>query len=193
MRIPRSYGLFVCLTSFSVLSISLFSANVGSAFGEEAVEKTESVSVFDKSELKVPAAFKRTEPASRIIQHEFKVGEGDATARLTMMPAGGGVEANIKRWKGQFAGGDEAAQKSEKIKVGEWEVHLVDVSGSYAERMGGGPFFGGKTVQRENYAMAGAIIVAPDARLFFVKMIGPAEVVKANRETFVTMIKSVGK
>ncbi|MCA9139779.1 MAG: hypothetical protein KDB00_23565 [Planctomycetales bacterium] len=189
MRIPRSYGLFVCLASISLCPI-----NVPTTFADDATAaKSESVSVFDEGKLTIPAAFKRTEPASRIIQHEFKVGEDDATARLTMMPAGGGVEANIKRWKGQFAGGDEAEQKTEKIKVGKWEVHLVDVSGSYAERMGGGPFFGGKTVQRENYAMAGAVIVAPDSRLYFAKLIGPADVVKSNRKLFVDMIKSLGQ
>ena len=59
--------------------------------------------------------------------------------------------------------------------------------------MGGGPFFGGKTVERENYAMAGAIIVHPEGRKYFVKMVGPAEVVNENREAFVEMIKSIDK
>ena len=58
---------------------------------------------------------------------------------------------------------------------------------------GGGPSFGGKTVQRENYAMAGAILVSQDGLMYFAKMIGPAEVVKGNREKFVKMIKSVGE
>lgn len=151
----------------------------------------ETVSVFGKGELKIPAEFKRAEKQSRIIQHEFKVGEGEQVARLTMMAAGGGVEPNVKRWKGQFAGGKKEDQKTEKMNVGKWEVHLVDATGSYAERMGGGPFFGGKTVQREDYAMAGAIIAEPEGRLYFLKMIGPSKVVKDNREKFVEMIKSL--
>jgi hypothetical protein len=110
-----------------------------------------------------------------------------------MMAAGGDVEANIKRWKGQFAGGDEAARKSEEMSIGKWTVHLVDVNGSYAERMGGGPFAGGKVVNRENYGMTGAILVHPEGRKYFVKMIGPMAVVKANRDAFVTMIKSIEK
>jgi hypothetical protein len=145
----------------------------------------------DKGELTVPAAFKRTKPASRIVQHEFEAKKDDATARVTMMQAGGGVQPNIDRWKGQFSGGAEEDQKTEKMSLGKWEVHLVDVSGSFAERMGGGPFFGGRVVQRENYAMVGAILVGPEQQLFFVKMVGPGEVVKANREDFVKMIKSI--
>lgn len=159
---------------------------------EDKTAEPVKVEVLGKGTMEVPAEFKPTKPASSIVEREFEVGEGDKTARLTMMPAGGGVERNIKRWKGQFSGGPEEEQKTEKMDVGPFEVHLVDVSGKYAERMGGGPFFGGKVVQREDYAMAGAIVVSPDGRMYFLKMIGPSEVVKANREKFVEMIKSAG-
>ena len=166
------------------------------AVAEKAGEAT-TVSVFGEADLKVPSDFKRVEPKSRILAHEFeaKTGEGKEgeNARVTMMAAGGDVEANIKRWKGQFAGGDEAARKSEEMSIGKWTVHLVDVNGSYAERMGGGPFAGGKVVNRENYGMTGAILVHPEGRKYFVKMIGPMAVVKANRDAFVTMIKSIEK
>ena len=48
-----------------------------------------------------------------------------------------------------------------------------------------------RVVNRENYAMTGAILVDPDGKKFFVKMIGPMKVVKANRNAFVKMIKSI--
>ena len=166
----------------------------GPARGED---QEVSVSVFGDGDLKVPADFKRVAPQSPIIAHEFqaKVGDGKdgETARVTMMAAGGDVTANIDRWKGQFAGGDAKDQKTEEMKVGKWQVYVVDVTGNYAERMGVGPFAGGKLVNHENYAMAGAILVQPEGQKFFVKMIGPADVVKANREAFVTMIKSIGE
>ena len=101
-----------------------------------------------------------------------------------MMAAGGDVKANIQRWQGQFAGGDQDARKTEEMKVGKWQVHVVDVNGNYAERVGG-PFAGGKVVNRENYAMVGVILEDPNGRKFFLKMIGPSEVVKANRKAFV--------
>ncbi|MEO1616036.1 MAG: hypothetical protein AAFV88_09320 [Planctomycetota bacterium] len=182
MRLNFSLAILAALLAVTVLP--------GNAFAEDTAEAV-SVDVFKMGTMEVPEEFKRTQPKSRILEHEFKVGEDGQTARLTMMAAGGGVEPNIKRWKGQFSGGKPEDQKVEKIKAGPFEVHLIDVSGSFAESMGGGPFAPGKTVQRENYAMAGAILAAPTGRLYFVKMIGPQETVKANREKFVKMVKSV--
>ena len=185
------------LHRFSTVCFATLAAAVcfAPAVAEEAA-KPQSVRVFGKGTLEVPAAFKRTEPQSRILEHEFQAtaGEGEGedakTARVTMMAAGGDVAANIARWKGQFSG-DDKQQAVKQLDLGQWKVHLVDVSGDYAERMGGGPFFGGRTVQRSDYAMLGAILVHPQGRKYFVKMIGPASVVKANREAFVKMIKSI--
>ncbi len=183
--------LFVSMATCAALSASSSKAD------EAVATEGETVNVFGEGTLDVPAAFVRTKPKISLIQDEFraKAGEGDdaKTARITMMAASGGVEANIRRWKGQFTGGNEEDQKTTSLKLGDWTVHLVDVSGTYAESMRGGPFAPGKTVKRENYAMAGAIIAHPEGRTFFVKMIGPAEVVKANHKAFVTMIKSIEK
>jgi hypothetical protein len=169
---------------------------LSSLSGIQAEDAKQSVSVFGEGKITVPADFKRVEPKSRIIQHEFqaKAGTGDdvKTARVTMMAAGGDVKANIQRWQGQFAGGDQDARKTEEMKVGKWQVYVVDVNGNYAERVGG-PFAGGKVVNRENYAMVGVILEDANGRKFFLKMIGPAEVVKANRKAFVGMAKDIDK
>ncbi len=178
---------------FAAVLASVTCFNLGVAQAEQGA-RNESVDVFGAT-LEVPGDFKRVPPASRILAHEFqaKAGEGDdaKTARVTMMAAGGDVPANIRRWKGQFTGGDEAAQKIEEMELGNWTIHIVDVSGDYAERMGGGPFAGGKVVNRKDYAMTGAILVHPEGKKYFVKMIGPAEVIKANRERLIEMIKTL--
>ncbi|MGI9471172.1 MAG: hypothetical protein ACR2NZ_06560 [Rubripirellula sp.] len=183
------------LTTFGMLVAAAAIAFTGmDSISAADTDTKEAVSIFGEAELDVPESFARVQPKSRIIQHEFqaKAGEGDdaKTARVTMMSAGGDVKANIQRWQGQFAGGDQDKRKTEEMKVGKWQVYIVDVNGNYAERMGG-PFAGGKVVNHEDYAMAGAILVHPDGRKFFVKMIGPANVVTANREAFVSMIKSI--
>lgn len=192
-----SLGVDVMRSKILVLSMltTAFVFLTGTVASADEGAKKETISVFGEANLSVPGAFKRVNPKSRIIAHEFqaKAGEGDdaATARITLMAAGGDVAANIKRWNDQFTGGDKDAQKAEEIKLGNWSVHIVDVNGSYAERTGGGPFAGGKVVNREDYAMTGAILIHPTGRKYFVKMIGPATVVKANRDAFVKMIKSI--
>lgn len=175
------------------LSVALLSCTpISLARGEDAPKPT-TVRVFDDATLTVPAAFKPTEAKSRIIEHEFEVQHESKTARLTMMAAGGDVQANVDRWKGQFAGGKADEQKSEQFAAGEWTVHLAELSGTYKDSMGGGPFFGGKTVEKPDHAMLGAILVHPEGRKYFVKLVGPTAVVKANREPFVQMIKSIKK
>ncbi|MEL7337669.1 MAG: hypothetical protein AAFN70_15865, partial [Planctomycetota bacterium] len=127
------------------------------------------VSVFNSGKLTVPAEFQKVRPRSRIIAHEFSTGEGDQTGRMTMMASGGGVQPNIDRWKGQFTGGEKENQKVEKHTVGDWTVHIVQLSGNFAERMGGGPFSPGRKVLRPDWGMLGAILEKL-GRLFFVKL-----------------------
>lgn len=175
-------------------AITLMVCGAANASAEEA--KSVSVEVLDSATLEVPAEWERVDPRSRIVQYEFAVGEekeDDKKARLTMMAAGGNVEANIERWKGQLTGGDADAQKTQELEVAGHTVHLVDLSGTYTERMGGGPFAPGPTVKRPDYAMTAAIIVDESQRKFFVKLIGPESVVKTNREKFVEMIKGMEK
>ena len=179
--------LKTCLSSFAVcLAIQVASF----AAAQDAPAPT-SVRVFDEATLTVPSSFKKSAAKSPIIEHEFVVGEGDKTARVTMMGASGGVDANITRWKGQFSGGKADDQKTEQFDVGPWKAHLVELSGTFKDSMGGGPFFGGKTVERPDYAMLGAILVHPQGRTYFIKMTGPQDVVGPNRDAFVEMVKGL--
>jgi len=193
---PRS-GLF------RSLPVMLFGLCVGSccqlAIAKEAVADapTAEIKVFESGKLIVPAEFQKSAAKSRIIEHEFSVsmGEGDdaPTARVTMMRAGGGVEANIDRWKGQFSGAEKKVEETEESDSGPWKVYTVKISGEYSERMGGGPFAGGRMVKRDDYAMMGAILVEPQGRQYFVKMIGPKSVIDQNEKRFKKMVKSVGE
>ncbi len=184
------------LTLASCIALSFFATTTQAEKPvAETAEKSHVLDVFG-AKMTVPKAFKETKPGNRMIHAEFKASEGKGeeakTARVYMMPSGGGIEPNVKRWEDQFPGGDEKAEKREEIKLGEWKAHIVDVNGTFAEKVGGGgPFAPGKTVQRPDYAMTGAIVVHPEGRLYFVKMVGPMSVVKANRKAFVEMIKSV--
>ncbi len=175
-----------------LLSIASLWLAVGVVTAAEDAVAEKTISVFGDADLTIPDGWETTAPQSSIIEHEFLAKTGEAEdapqARITMMAAGGDVKANIDRWKGQFAGGNAADQKTEELKIGNWTVHIADLSGSFSERMGGGPFAGGKMIQREGYAMTGVILEHPAGKKYFIKVTGPMDVVKANRSKVVAML-----
>lgn len=158
--------------------------------------------------LPVPKEWKKEEPKSRIVQYEFsapaaKEGEPakDAEAkpadlaRITIMGAGGGVEANLDRWYTQFeqpkGGSTKEKAKLDKFEAGGQTVHYVDVSGSFKDSMGAGPFSGKPAVLRENYRMLGAIIMTEDLGEYFIKITGPEELLGELDESFKAMLKEL--
>lgn len=159
--------------------------------GQEAAP--ELIKVADgKITFPVPQGWTRKPPASRIVEHEFAADpvEGDeGSLRVTVMGAGGGIEANIERWAQQMKRGANDA-KVEKKLVGGVQVYVVDISGVFQDRPGG-PFAGGKLIERENYRMLGAIVVSEAHGQYFVKAIGPAKTVAAQEAAFRKLVDGV--
>jgi hypothetical protein len=165
-----------------------------------AAENEEIISLGEgKLLLKAPEKWVRREPKVRIIEHEFAVEgkKGQDAGRVTVMGAGGTIEANIERWITQFAQPDGSRSKDkakvEKKKLAGIEVHLVDISGTYKD-MPAGPFAGGKAIDRKDYRMLAAIVPGgPNVGNYFIKFYGPAEVIKENEKAFHKMIESLEK
>lgn len=122
-----------------------------------------------KAQLKVPGA---TPDASAEITF-FHFGAG----------GGGGAQANIQRWLGQFQS-PEGASKVEPQDFSGTKVTLVSTEGTFSSGMPGGP-----TTPLSGYALLGAILEDAGGDVF-VKMTGPATVVKASREAFLDFIKT---
>ncbi len=149
--------------------------------------------------LQAPAEWKKVQPKSNIVDYEFSApadaAEGDEKARITIMGAGGSVDANIERWYGQFEQPDgkstKEVAKTDEFKVDGVTVHWVDVSGSFKDTMGGGPFSGGKTVLRKDYRVLGAIIVSKQQGQYFIKMTGHEDVVDKLAEGFKKSLKEL--
>jgi hypothetical protein len=152
--------------------------------------------------LEVPKDWKQEEPKSRIVQYEFsapgeKAGntKEEERARITIMASGGGVEANIDRWYGQFDQPDGKATKNvakvEKFEAAGQTIHYVDIKGTFKDTMGAGPFSGRPAVQRTDYRMLGAIIESEDAGDFYLKITGPAELLEGLDEGFRKMLKEL--
>ena len=99
---------------------------------------------------------------------------------------GGGVQANIERWKGQFSQPDG---KPVTAKTGTRTIHglpvtTVEVAGNYGG-MGG-------AAAKPGYRMLGAIIENPGGNLFL-KFTGPAKTIAANQAKFEQLLNSFHK
>jgi hypothetical protein len=144
--------------------------------------------------LMVPGDWTKEQPRTNIVEAEFslKAVEGDdENGRLTMMASGGGAEANIERWKGQFTQPDgakaEDAAKVEEKTIDDMKVHVVDISGNFMDAPRG-PF--GPKVERKGYRMLAAIVETGKGD-YFLKLYGPKKTIDANADQFGEMIKSL--
>ena len=146
--------------------------------------------------LTIPGEWPKVKPRSRIVKHEFSVPavKGDKVpGRMTIMAAGGGIEANIARWVGQFRDAEgkpigEKAKKVERKKVAGLEVHVVDLMGTFQDKPRG-PF--GPTVERPNYRMLALIVPLEKGGTWFVKLYGPQATMKGAEKPFQEMVKSL--
>jgi hypothetical protein len=106
---------------------------------------------------------------------------------------GGGVEANVERWIGQFeapGGGSAAdlAKRSERTVNG-LEVTLLDLSGTYLFK----PFpMAPQATKKPAYRMLAAIVQGKDAPVFF-KLTAPAKTAAQTEADFNKMIESLRK
>jgi hypothetical protein len=103
---------------------------------------------------------------------------------------GGGVQANMDRWQGQFKapGGKPAMAKMNKITVHGLPVTTIDVSGEYSGM--GGPTGAASAVA--GYRLLGAILENAGGNVF-IKFTGPAKTMTANQPKFQQLVDSFEK
>jgi hypothetical protein len=141
--------------------------------------------------------WKSVPPRSRMLDAELKIPkvEGDEVdGRLTIMGAGGSIEANIVRWQGQFVqpdGGDTSEKTKQKtMEIDGQKVDFVDITGTFMDAVGG-PFSGRPKVERKNYRMLAAIIQTEANGNYFVKLYGPKSTIDKNEKYFKAMLESL--
>ena len=125
----------------------------------------ETTSSMRKAQLAVPGK-EGTKPAEMAF---FHFGAGDA----------GGVDANVKRWLGQFQS-KEGVDKVEPETLGGVKVMFVSTEGTFS---GGGIPGGPPAKPVENYALLGAILDHEGGPVF-VKMTGPVDTVRGAAKQF---------
>ncbi|HEU0185244.1 MAG TPA: hypothetical protein VFS27_08020 [Blastocatellia bacterium] len=113
-------------------------------------------------------------------------GDGEEAECSVFRNIGGGVQANIARWVGQFETTAEAPiQKQDTING--LVVTTVTVSGTFK---GGGAMMGQSGGPKSSYRLLGAIAQGPEGEIYF-KLTGPAKTVAAAQGEFEAMLKSL--
>jgi len=129
-------------------------------------------------------------PTSPMRKAQFSVKSADAGVPAEVVffafgpGEGGGVEANVRRWLGQFEpdGKNDTADRHEE-NIGGIPVTFVSQRGTFAGGMPGGP-----ASPQPDYALRGAILSAAQGTVF-VKMTGPEKTVRAAGESFLEMVR----
>ncbi len=193
LGVARRGVLGVVILGMGVLGVSVLGmGTMGWAEEPAAGPKTVPVTAADgKLILEVPATWTQKEPASTMLEFEYVAppAEGDeAPGRLTLMMAGGSVQANLDRWKAQFRVPPEPAKAPRlgTLQADGQTVHWLDIQGTYLDRRG--PF--GPATPREDYRMLGAIVELKGGGLFFLKFYGPQKTLEAHASAFRAMLES---
>lgn len=130
--------------------------------------------------------------AMRVVTYNVPAAQGDAEAgecAVSFFPSGGGgdIESNIQRWSGQFDGAPVPIRKDEEVSG--FKIAKVVISGNYLAPAGPMMESQGK---KENFRLFGAIVEAPEGKLFF-KFTGPAKTVEGAGAEFDALIGSIAK
>lgn len=135
-----------------------------------------------------PSSWQASRPGSSMRLAEYLIPGAPEAGVLSIFHfpnGGGGVDANLKRWIGQFTGGPEA--KTAEKTVNGLTVHTVDAAGEYNPGMAGAG-----APPKTNFRMLGAIIDI-NGGLFVFKLIGPKDVVAGEEANWNSFIDSFSK
>jgi len=139
----------------------------------------------------VPQGWVEETPSSSMRRAQYRVPgpEGDSECVVFYFGPGQGGDpmANALRWASQFRqpdGRDPAeALSTTRIEVAGLPVLLVEITGTYANLMV-------NDTELPGYMLLGAIAPGPDANWFF-KLTGPEGSVRAQREAFEELTRSI--
>jgi len=175
MQMTKYFGLTLCLLI---------------AFLTSPAVAAEAPATFKVGEFSFtrPAKWEWVEVSSSMRKAQLRISDSQKkeSAEVVFFEGmGGGTKANVDRWLTSFQEPkDKISAKVEETTVAGKKVTFVQAEGTYLSGMPGGP----KTPQA-NYALAGAIIENP-AGPVFIRMTGPAALVKSTLAEFKSFVES---
>jgi len=114
----------------------------------------------------------------------FRIGTG-AECVVSLLPGtGGGLEANINRWRHQMGLEPLSGEAIAALP----KIHVLGVASPFVEMSG--TFTGMSGTPQPDWALLGTICLLPESSIF-VKLTGPADEVLSQREAFQTFCQSL--
>lgn len=171
-----------------IIASLLFAVFAGTALADDVIVE------LDGMKSKAPAAWKQQKTTTAMRKYSFKIdkaaGEPEDAEVVVFFfgkSQGGGVDENLKRWKGMFKdpAGDKA--KSDKFKVGNVQVTTLDISGTFLFKPPADP--NAKAVEKPDFRALHAIFASPNGP-FFINLRGPAKTVEGQKKAFDEWVKA---
>ncbi|MEQ9408567.1 MAG: hypothetical protein RIK87_12605 [Fuerstiella sp.] len=137
---------------------------------------------FDGMGFVIPADWEKV-PLSQfqmgIISARFQMPEAGSEVTLTLSRSGGGLEANLDRWRGQFQ--QSRPEVMDSISVAGTDATWIDLEGQYSDSFRG--------VTHSDWRMIGIIVPLPE-QAYFLKLLGPKDEVAAVEADFRSFAES---
>lgn len=135
----------------------------------------------------LPGNWKEVPPANSMRKYQASIPKsaGDPEdGEFSVLTGGGGVDANINRWTGQFGGPSSLVAKREIKTASGGNATVVELQGAYSAMT-----MQGQQPAKDGYAQLGAVVTTAEGDLFL-KVIGPKKTVDENKAAFDAMVGS---
>jgi hypothetical protein len=152
----------------------------GGDTGASASPATGPVSSEGKPNWQVPAGWQEVAAGQFLVAKFAIIGEGGATAAVNVSSSpgdGGGLSANVNRWRGQLGLSPISEILTTPVDITGGKAQLVDMSGTDA-RTG------------QSARLLGIIVTQAD-RAWFYKLMGDAKVVESQKAAFTQFVQVV--
>jgi hypothetical protein len=189
----RWYAAVLIVLVGALISIPGCSKKPSSQSGDVALTKEAPENTAGGVVWSYPSKWTKAGPrAMRVVTYTVTAAQGDSEpgeCAVSFFPsgAGGDIESNIQRWSGQFENAPAPMKKEEDVNG--LKIAKVVISGNYLAPSGPMMESQGK---KENFRLFGAIVEAPEGKVFF-KFTGPAKTVEGAGAEFDALIGSITK
>ena len=140
----------------------------------------------------IPPGWKREKPSSAMRIAQLNIPGDNGECEIAVFSGiGGGVDANLEHWYGQFKN-KEGSRPSDTVIRNQFynnnlEIITSYIDGTYLKSSMG---MGGATTELDDYALMAAIVLT-DSEPYYFKGTGPKSIINDNLNKFKMFIRSI--